>query len=58
MINVREYTNKMIELLDEGVIESKGLAEQLLCWLSEDDVKQFWYANGYADFFENEDVIQ
>ena len=44
---MREYTNKMYTLIDEGVVDTKALAEQLLTWLSEEDVKQFWFANEY-----------
>lgn len=50
----REYTNKILELIDEGCIDTKGLAEQLLCWLSEHDVQKFYEAN-YSEFFEDED---
>lgn len=50
----REYTNKIIELLDEGCIDPKSLAEQLLCWLSEHDVEEFYRVN-FADAFEPEE---
>ncbi len=50
----REYTNKILELMDEGSIDSKSLAEQLLCWLSERDVEEFYRVN-YAEFFEPEE---
>ncbi len=50
----REYTNKILELIDEGVIDTKQLSEQLLCWLSEHDVQKFYEAN-YAEFFEDEE---
>ena len=44
---VRECTNELIELLDEGVIDAKQLAINLLGWLSEDEVKEFAERNGY-----------
>ncbi len=50
----REYTNKILELVDEGAIDTKALAEQLLCWLSERDVEEFYRVN-YADAFESEE---
>ena len=50
----REYTNKILELMDEGCIDPKPLAEQLLCWLSERDVEEFYRVN-YADCFEPEE---
>ena len=51
----REYTIKMLDLIDEGIVDTQALAEQLLSWLSEDDVKQFWYANGFAEALEDEE---
>ena len=50
----REYTNKILELMDEGCIDPKPLAEQLLCWLSEHDVEEFYRVN-FADAFEPEE---
>jgi len=44
---VRECTNELIELLDEGVIDAEQLAINLLGWLSEDEVKEFAERNGY-----------
>lgn len=55
----REYTNKILELIDEGAIDTKALAEQLLMWLSERDVEQFYRANGYdweEDWDEGEET--
>lgn len=52
---IREYTNKLVDLLDQGSIDPKQLAEQLLSWCSEDSVKQFYTSYGYAEFFEPED---
>jgi len=51
----REYTNKILELINEGAIDTKALAEQLLCWLSEHDVEEFYRANGYGDWDEEEE---
>ena len=52
---MRHYTNKIIDLLDEGVLEPKALAEQLLAWLSEDDAKCFFYANCLHEYYEDEE---
>ena len=46
----REYTNKILELIDEGMIDKDWLIPQLLVWMSEHDVKEFYEAN-----FEEED---
>lgn len=58
---MREYTNKIIDLLDEGFYgdvnkNTEDLIVGLLTWLSEDDVKKFWFANGYEDLFQEEEV--
>lgn len=57
---MREYTNKLLDLIDEGIYGdmtpyAQSLIRDLLCFMSEDDVKAFWYANGYADIFETEE---
>lgn len=50
----RKYTNKMYDLIEDGCVDTKSLAEQLLYWLSEDDVKEFFFANGFNDWDDEE----
>lgn len=38
----RSYTCKVLELMDEGVIDPKWLVEALASWLSENDMKEFY----------------
>lgn len=38
----RKYTKKLLEAMDDGIMDPKGLAESLLSWMSEDDVKEFY----------------
>ena len=38
----REYTIKLLDELDEGLWDSKMLVENLLRWMSEDEVKEFY----------------
>ena len=38
----REYTNKVLELVDEGLISPQLLVEALACWCSEADMKEFY----------------
>lgn len=47
MRDVRKDTNKFLELIDQGVLEPKKLAQDLLGWLSESDVHEFALANDY-----------
>ena len=51
----REYTCKILDLIDQGLLDTDDLATNLLTWLSEDDVKLYYYANGFSDF-EQEDA--
>ncbi len=55
MYTSRPYTNMILDLMDEGLLDPKTLAEQLLSWSSENSMRQFWDSYGYADFFEPED---
>jgi len=55
MYTSRPYTNMILHLMDEGLLDPKTLAEQLLSWSSENSMRQFWDSYGYADFFEPED---
>jgi len=41
----REYTNKLIEVMEDGAIDPKILARDLLGFLSEAEVKEFIEAN-------------
>lgn len=47
MRDARKDTNKFLELMDQGVLEPKKLAQDLLGWLSEADVHEFALANDY-----------
>ena len=51
----REYTNKILELVDEGIIDKDWLIQGLLMWMSERDVEQFYDANLRPDEDEETD---
>jgi|13_taG_2_1085334.scaffolds.fasta_scaffold08740_8 hypothetical protein len=40
--NVREYTTKLLELIDEGCLSSENVLEELLRYLPEGDVAEFF----------------
>jgi len=42
---MREYTSKLIEMMEEGLISAKDVAEMALAYMSEDDVKNMCRAN-------------
>jgi hypothetical protein len=49
----REYTTKLLEMMDEGLISAEAVAEMALAYMSEDDVKDMMLANDIVD--EDED---
>jgi len=49
---MRTQTNKLLEMMDEGVISAQSIAEMALAYMSEDDVADMMRAN---DILEEED---
>ena len=41
----REATNKILEMIDECVLDPKDIVMMCLKWMSEDDVKEMCKAN-------------
>ena len=52
---IREYTNKIADMVDEGLLNPNRLIEDLIMWMSEDDVKEFYMANLAPDFDTDEE---
>ena len=55
---MREYTSKLIAMMDEGLISAESVAEMALAYMSEDDVKDMCLANDLLigeDYDEDED---
>ena len=50
----REFTIKFLEGMDEGTIDPKVLAQNLLGYMSEREVEEFAHREGYFDH-EDED---
>lgn len=48
----REITNKLLEMVDEGLINKNDLIVACLKWMSEDDVREMAEAN---EFIMDED---
>jgi hypothetical protein len=42
---MREYTSKLIAMMDEGLISAEAVAEMALAYMGEDDVKDMCLAN-------------
>ena len=55
----REYTKKLLDLIDEGIVDKDALILNLLNWMSEDFVKEFYeqyYEIDEEDEEEGEDL--
>jgi hypothetical protein len=52
---MREYTSKLIAMMDEGLISAEAVAEMALAYMSEDDVKDMCRANDLLLDEEDED---
>lgn len=53
---MRDYTVKLLEMMDEGLMSAEAVAEMCLAYMSEDDVKDMCRANDILDE-EDEDYI-
>lgn len=51
---MRKYTNKIIEMVDEDMLDRDTLIRDLLMWMSESDVEEF-YDRNLSDFDEDEE---
>ena len=51
----RKFTVKFLEAMDEGLIDPKQLAQNLMGYMSERDVQRFAEAEGYFDHEEEDD---
>jgi len=56
MNSARAYTNKLIELCEEGIISKEAVFDEFMCYLSEADIKEFCltgFASELADDFKD-----
>lgn len=52
---VRPATNRLIDMMDEGVIDARAVADMCLSWLSEHDVAEMMKANDLVEQDEDEE---
>tara|TARA_R100000306_G_C4349895_1_gene129570 strand:- start:812 stop:1027 length:216 start_codon:yes stop_codon:yes gene_type:complete len=52
----REYTNRLLEAVEEGWFDKDYVILAFCKFLSEDDVKEFMRINFYEDFFMYEKI--
>ena len=52
---MREWSCKLLEAMDEGILDPKAIAEMAIGFMSEDDVKAMCYANQLRDVLFGEE---
>ena len=52
---VRKYTNKIIEMTDEGLLDRDMLIRDLLNYMSESDVEDFYESLGLDEDLDEDD---
>lgn len=52
--DAREWTVKVLEAMDQGLLSPEFIAETALSWLSDADVKQMLQANDLMDILGDE----
>ena len=55
MGNVRKATNKVIEMAEEGVLSWEAIARAALDYMSEDEVADMAWYNGFIEDEDEED---
>lgn len=57
-MDVRKATNKILEMIDEGLLSPISVVEMCLKWMSEDDVKEMCEANEIDFGFDEEEEAE
>lgn len=56
-MKTREYTIRLMDMMDQGVLDPRVVAEMALMWMSERDVKEMYIqGGGYVEFDYAEEV--
>jgi len=51
----REYTTKLLDMMDEGLISAEMVAEMALAYMSEAEVKDMMLSNDIVDYDDEDD---
>lgn len=52
----REYTRKLLDMVDSGMIDARQVLRDALNHMSEDEVKDMAETNGYVEEEDDEDL--
>jgi len=51
----RQYTNQLLELIDNGILDAETVLRSCLSYMSEDDVQDMAESEGFIEEDEEED---
>ena len=54
--DMREYTNKLLDMIEDGLIDSKSVVLMCLNYMSEDEVEDMMVDNDLVYDYEYEEV--
>jgi hypothetical protein len=52
---MRKYTNKLMDMMEQGVISAEAVADMCLAFMSEDDVEDMMRGNDIVDEDEEDE---
>lgn len=55
MSDPRKATNRLLELVEEGVVDAHNALLECLSYMSEDEVADMCHANGYFEYDEEDE---
>ena len=55
MARTREYTCRLLDMVEQGALDKDSLINDLLGWMSEDEVKEFARANDIIQYDEDDE---
>ena len=50
----REYTNELLDMVNDGLLDANSVLLALMNYLSEDEVKDFCINGDYSELWEDE----
>ena len=54
-MRVREYTDRIVSLIDDGIMDHESVLLEVLHWMSESEVREFALNNLYVSKFVEEE---
>ena len=54
MSDPRQHTNRLLDMIDQGVLDPANVVTMCVKWMSEDDVEGMMDANELSSRFEDE----